>query len=101
MAAARQIGSKGCRMGPTPVVAMDCEMVGVGPDGVRSALARVCLVNDDGNVLMDSHVRPKERVTDFRTWVSGVKPEHLFGEGVLTLEEAQVWNAGRGWGVGG
>jgi len=24
----------------TPVVAIDCEMVGVGPDGTRSALAR-------------------------------------------------------------
>ena len=27
------------------VVAMDCEMVGVGPEGKRSALARVCLVS--------------------------------------------------------
>ena len=26
--------------GLTPVVAIDCEMVGVGPDGTRSALAR-------------------------------------------------------------
>lgn len=26
--------------GVTPIVAVDCEMVGVGPDGVRSELAR-------------------------------------------------------------
>ena len=30
----------GPRAGVTPVVARDCEMVGVGPDGTRSALAR-------------------------------------------------------------
>lgn len=30
----------GMRVGLTPVVALDCEMVGVGPDGIRSALAR-------------------------------------------------------------
>lgn len=30
----------GIRVGLTPVVALDCEMVGVGPDGIRSALAR-------------------------------------------------------------
>lgn len=35
---------KGPRMGLTPVVALDCEMVGVGPDGTRSALARWVLL---------------------------------------------------------
>ncbi len=30
----------GTRTGMTPVVAIDCEMVGVGPEGTRSALAR-------------------------------------------------------------
>lgn len=35
------------------------------------ALARVCVVNSTGNVLLDRHVRPKEKVTDFRTKVSG------------------------------
>ena len=58
-------------------VAMDCEMVGVGPEGVESALARVTLVNYHGAVLMDEFVKPQEAVTDYRTHVSGVKPEHL------------------------
>ena len=35
--APKQIGT---REGLTPVVALDCEMVGVGPDGIRSSLAR-------------------------------------------------------------
>jgi RNA exonuclease 4 len=50
----------------TKVVAMDCEMVGVGPGGTRSALARVCIVNDDGNPILDAYVKPKEKVTDYR-----------------------------------
>jgi RNA exonuclease 4 len=45
---------------------MDCEMVGVGPEGSKSIIARVCVVNNDGNVLLDTHVRPKEKVTDYR-----------------------------------
>ncbi|TIA87861.1 hypothetical protein E3P99_02908 [Wallemia hederae] len=53
-------------------LAMDCEMVGVGVDGEESVLARVSIVNYHGAVIYDSFVRPVEKVTDFRTWVSGV-----------------------------
>lgn len=52
-------------------------MVGVGPNGIESVLARVSIVNYYGVVLYDSYVAPKEKVTDYRTWVSGIKPEHL------------------------
>jgi RNA exonuclease 4 len=52
-------------------------MVGVGPEGEESALARVSLVNYNGAVLMDEYVKPMERVTDFRTAVSGITPKHL------------------------
>ncbi|WFD28533.1 3'-5' exonuclease [Malassezia nana] len=58
-------------------VAVDCEMVGVGPRGSRSALARVSIVNWYGHVVLDRFVKPKELVTDYRTWVSGVRPKHL------------------------
>ncbi|KAA1114757.1 3'-5' exonuclease [Puccinia graminis f. sp. tritici] len=59
-------------------LAIDCEMVGVGPRGnEQSALARVSIVNYYGNVVLDTYVQPKEKVTDYRTWVSGIKPEHL------------------------
>lgn len=51
---------------------MDCEMVGVGKDGEESVLARVSIVNYHGAVIYDTFVRPLEKVTDFRTWVSGV-----------------------------
>lgn len=61
----------------TKVLAMDCEMVGAGLDGKRSILARVSLVNIWGNVVYDKHVRPMERVTDFRTKISGVRARDL------------------------
>lgn len=66
-------------------IAMDCEFVGVGND--ESALARVSLVNFYGVVLLDTFVKPKERVTDWRTWVSGVAPHHMHQ--AVTFEVAQ------------
>ncbi|KAF9949817.1 3'-5' exonuclease [Modicella reniformis] len=57
-------------------IGIDCEMVGVGPEGTQSALARVSLVNFHGVQILDLYVRPMERVTDFRTAVSGITPKH-------------------------
>ncbi|KAG3092488.1 hypothetical protein PI124_g16889 [Phytophthora idaei] len=59
------------------IVGMDCEMVGVGLSGKTSVLARCSIVDYDGNVLYDKHVRPVEKVTDFRTHVSGIKSSSL------------------------
>ena len=58
-------------------VALDCEMVGIGSDGKKSALARVSIVDWDLNVVLDSFVKVPIRVTDFRTHVSGVEPKHI------------------------
>ncbi|GLT69720.1 hypothetical protein SLA2020_418480 [Shorea laevis] len=60
----------------TDVLAMDCEMVGVG-QGNKSALGRVSLVNKWGNVVYDEFVRPVEHVVDFRTHISGIRPRDL------------------------
>jgi len=61
----------------TRVVAIDCEMVGVGPDGEDSILARVSIVNQFGKCIYDKYVRPTEEVTDYRTAVSGIRPEDI------------------------
>ena len=58
-------------------IAIDCEMVGVGTDGIKSVLARASVVNWEGTVLLDTFVRVPERVTDFRTFVSGVRPKDI------------------------
>ncbi|XP_036892737.1 RNA exonuclease 4 [Sturnira hondurensis] len=63
--------------GLTRAVAMDCEMVGVGPSGEESAAARVSVVNQYGKCVYDKYVQPAQPVTDYRTAVSGIRPEHL------------------------
>ena len=52
-------------------------MVGVGPMGEESTLARVSVVNYFGVVLLDEFVRQKERVTDWRTQWSGIRAEDM------------------------
>lgn len=65
-------------------------MVGVGEEGVESALARVSMVNFHGVTILDKFVRPKERVTDYRTHVSGIQPRMLRkDQGAISLKEAQ------------
>ena len=61
------------------VVGFDCEMVGVGEEGETSALARATVLDLQGRILLDSHVRPQQEVTDFRTDKSGIRPEDLHG----------------------
>ena len=69
-------------------IAIDCEMVGVGPNPAdESALARVSVVDYHGVQLYDSFVLPKEAVTDYRTAVSGITPRLL--RSARTLEEVQ------------
>ncbi|XP_056394659.1 RNA exonuclease 4 [Hyla sarda] len=63
--------------GLTRTVAMDCEMVGVGADGEESILARVSIVNQFGKCVYDKFVKPTERVTDYRTAVSGIRPQDI------------------------
>lgn len=55
-------------------------MVGTGPPPHSDhLLARVSIVNFHGAQIYDSYVLPsaKEKVTDYRTHVSGIRPEHL------------------------
>ena len=60
----------------TRMVALDCEMVGVG-ERKLSALARCTIVSYNGDVMYDSYINPGQRVTDYRTRWSGIRPWHL------------------------
>uniref|UniRef100_A0A8D2DX66 RNA exonuclease 4 n=1 Tax=Sciurus vulgaris TaxID=55149 RepID=A0A8D2DX66_SCIVU len=84
--ARRQLGQSECGTtlvkeqafnGLTRALALDCEMVGVGPKGEESIVARVSLVNQYGKCVYDKYVKPTEPVTDYRTAVSGIRPEKL------------------------
>ncbi|KAM6937015.1 interferon-stimulated gene 20 kDa protein [Xenentodon cancila] len=61
----------------TSLVALDCEMVGTGPGGQNSELARCSIVDYHGNIVYDKYVQPCEPVTDFRTRWSGIRRQHL------------------------
>lgn len=77
---------------PGKYVALDCEMVGIGPEPDRdSALARVSLVNFHGHQIYDSYVQmlPKIEVTDYRTAVSGIEPKHLQKHVARPFEEVR------------
>ncbi|XP_044161381.1 RNA exonuclease 4 [Bufo gargarizans] len=63
--------------GLTRTIAIDCEMVGVGTDGEESILARVSIVNQFGKCVYDKFVKPTEQVTDYRTAVSGIRPQDI------------------------
>ncbi|KAJ5635633.1 uncharacterized protein N7484_008946 [Penicillium longicatenatum] len=72
-------------------IAMDCEMVGVGPNPDHdSVLARVSIVNFNGDQVYDSYVRPKEMVTDWRTHVSGIAPKHMVEARTLEAVQKEV-----------
>ena len=51
-------------------VAIDCEMVKT--TGSQNDLARVTLVDEHLQVLLDEYIRPKCRVLDYRTPYSGI-----------------------------
>uniref|UniRef100_A0AAY4AZH2 Exonuclease domain-containing protein n=1 Tax=Denticeps clupeoides TaxID=299321 RepID=A0AAY4AZH2_9TELE len=59
------------------VVAIDCEMVGTGPKGHRSELARCSILNYHGDVVYDKYILPVHPVMDYRTRWSGIRKRDL------------------------
>lgn len=64
-------------LGSTRLFALDCEMVGVGPRGSQSRLARLSIVEESGRIVMDAWVKPQATIVDYRTRWSGVQPSHM------------------------
>ncbi|XP_029929127.1 interferon-stimulated 20 kDa exonuclease-like 2 [Myripristis murdjan] len=69
-------GSATC-VNPTKYLAIDCEMVGTGPKGSISQLARCSIVSYDGDVVYDKFIKPSVPVTDYRTRWSGIRQSDL------------------------
>ena len=74
----------------TRELALDCEMVGVGASGTRSALAQVVICNAHEQVVYSTFVKPVDRVTDFRTHVSGVRSAHMARARPFKLVQGEV-----------
>lgn len=47
-------------------IAIDCEMVGGGSDGSIDLCARVCLVDEDENLIFHTYVQPQIPVSNYR-----------------------------------
>ncbi|XP_060611838.2 apoptosis-enhancing nuclease [Anolis sagrei] len=76
---AKNVGSSSCPKlkKPKKCVAIDCEMVGTGPNGKTSELARCTVVSYDGDVIYDKYIRPELPVVDYRTPWSGITQRHM------------------------
>ncbi|NXK00897.1 I20L2 protein, partial [Corythaixoides concolor] len=64
---------------PAKLVAIDCEMVGTGPGGRTSDLARCSIVGYRGDVVYDRYVLPAAPIVDYRTRWSGIRRRHMAG----------------------
>nr|XP_043638393.1 uncharacterized protein LOC122609414 [Erigeron canadensis] len=58
-------------------VAIECQMVGGGSDGSVDILARVCLVDEEENMIFHTFVAPQMPVTDYRYKLTGLTEAHL------------------------
>ncbi|XXG80757.1 hypothetical protein AAC387_Pa09g1546 [Persea americana] len=72
------------------VVALDCEMVGGGSDGSLDLCARVCIIDEDENIIFHSYVIPQIPVTNYRFEVTGVTEENLKDAMPLKLVQEKV-----------
>ena len=70
-------------------MAMDCEMVGLGPFR-ESGLARCSLVDYHGSVLYDKFIRPEGDITDYRTPVSGITARNMEGATPFAVARLEV-----------
>lgn len=71
-------------------IAIDCEMVGIGPTKLDHMLARVSCVDFHGKQVYDSFVIPREPVTDYRTAITGITASTLRAPAARPFEEVQA-----------
>ncbi|CAJ1966765.1 unnamed protein product [Cylindrotheca closterium] len=79
------------RLGMQRIVGIDCEMVGVGPGGFQSVLARVTIVDYHGTLLLDTFVQVQDKITDYRTHVSGISPSDLQSAGAVSFQRCRQY----------
>ncbi|KAJ4729215.1 RNA exonuclease 4-like [Melia azedarach] len=59
------------------VVALACKMVGGGSDGSLDLCGRVCIVDENENIIFHAYVKPPIPVTNYRYETTGIRPEYL------------------------
>uniref|UniRef100_A0A915DE58 Exonuclease domain-containing protein n=1 Tax=Ditylenchus dipsaci TaxID=166011 RepID=A0A915DE58_9BILA len=59
----------------SPIFVLDCEMCMTS--NKRSELTRISIVNEEGEILLDTYVKPTNEITDYVTQYSGITKEML------------------------
>ncbi|KMZ62741.1 hypothetical protein ZOSMA_44G01440 [Zostera marina] len=70
------------------VVAIDCEMVGGGPEGSDGSVdlcARVCMINENEKVIFHSFVKPQLPIKNYRSEITGLTESYLAEATPLSL----------------
>uniref|UniRef100_A0A2K5IMV8 Exonuclease domain-containing protein n=1 Tax=Colobus angolensis palliatus TaxID=336983 RepID=A0A2K5IMV8_COLAP len=75
---------------PQKMVAIDCEMVGTGPKGHVSSLARCSIVSYNGDVLYDEYILPPCHIVDYRTRWSGIRKQHVVNATPFKIARGQI-----------
>ena len=70
-------------------LALGCKMVGAGSDGSLDVCARVCVIDEQENILFEAFVKPLLPVTHYRYETTGIRPEHLRDGASTTVKNAQ------------
>lgn len=95
---ARKTAASAALLLPQNIVGLDCEMVGVGPDGAASALARLSIVDYNLNCLFDMLVRPERgndfsddlsAITDYRTGITGLTQKTFETRKSISFQQAR------------
>ncbi|KAI0033419.1 ribonuclease H-like domain-containing protein [Vararia minispora EC-137] len=71
------------------VVSISCSVVGVGPGGTTSMVARVAICDYRGQTILDLYVAPTMHVTDYRASITGIQPNQLASPPAYPFDQVQ------------
>ncbi|KAJ9152636.1 hypothetical protein P3X46_026183 [Hevea brasiliensis] len=74
------------------VVALACKMVGGGSDGSLDLCGRVCLIDENENIIFHTYVKPPIPVTNYRYESTGIRSEYLRDAMPLRLVQSKIQN---------
>ena len=66
------------------LLTVDCEMV---ETKAGYELARATVIDSEYNEVLNRYVKPENPVINYHFKYSGIKPEHIEGEGVLSIQQ--------------
>ncbi|XP_050224633.1 RNA exonuclease 4-like [Mercurialis annua] len=72
------------------VVGLACKMVGGGSDGSLDVCGRVCLIDDNENIIFHTYVKPPIPVTNYRYESTGIRAEYLRDAMPLRMVQSKI-----------